>query len=366
MQRTYDKFFLWTVVSLVVFGFFIFTSAAMGLLAKDGASFSGVLFRQVFFGIIAGGLLLFGASKIDYRLWKKIAIPVFLLSFFLVLLVFVPGAGMEHGGAKRWVSVGSFSFQPSEFLKLGFIIYLSAWLSTRAKEIKSFTFGLVPFLIMIGFVGLVLALEPDIGTLIVIIMAGFFLFFIRGAKYREIGILFLVILAAAILLVLWKPYIFSRVAVFFDPSLDPQGAGWQIKQSLIAIGSGGIFGRGFGMSVQKFKYLPEPVGDSIFSVAAEEFGFIGSFILIVLFLVFFWRGLSISSRAPDSFGRLLAIGIVIIIVGQSFINIASMAGILPLTGLPLIFVSQGASAYLVTMFEVGILLNISKRLKRLR
>lgn len=358
--REYDKVFLWTTFTLIFVGFLIFISAAMGFATRNSVAFTDILLKQIFFGLILGSALYFIFAHIDYRIWKKLAVPALLISFFLTVLVFFPSIGFEHGGANRWIDLGFISFQPSELLKLGFIIYLSAWFSSRKEEVKSFKSGLLPFVIMVGLVGLILVLEPDFGTLIVIAISSAALFFVRGAQYKQIAVLFLISLVALSMLVMVKPYLVSRITVFLDPSFDPQGAGYQLKQSLIAIGSGGTFGRGFGMGVQKFKYLPEPMGDSIFSAAAEEFGFVGSASLIGLYLLLFWRGILIAKRAPDIFGRLLATGIIMLIIVQSFMNIASMIGFLPLTGLPLIFVSQGASAFIVAMAGIGILLNISK------
>ncbi|NOY35603.1 MAG: cell division protein FtsW, partial [bacterium] len=326
----------------------------------NNANFSSVILKQIGVGIGLGLIFLFLAYKIHYTKWKKFAVPIFIFSFLLTALVFVPMVGFEHGGAKRWLVFGPVSFQPSEFLKFGFILYLASWISSRKKEINSFKFGFIPFLIITGFVGVLLVLEPDLGTLGVIAITSLAMFFVGGGKFSQVAIA--VFLGMALLggLVLIKPHAMSRVMVFMDPSYDPQGIGYQLRQSMIAIGSGGISGRGFGMSVQKFNYLPEPIGDSVFAVFAEEFGFAGSLFLIGLFLLFLYRGLFIASRAPDSFSGLFAFGIVILIVTQSFINIGSMIGILPLTGLPLIFVSQGGSALVVTLAEIGILLNISK------
>lgn len=359
-RKKYDKVFLAAFLFLVLGGFLIFSSSAMGLLARDGASFYKILIKQFIVGFLAGGGALFLAYKIDYRNWKRFAIFIFIFSFLLSLLVFVPQLGFKHGGARRWIDLGFTSFQPSEFLKLGFIIYLSSWFSNHRKEVNSLKSGLIPFLLMIGSVGFLLAAEPDIGTLLVIVMSSVSIFYISGAGIKQILIFILVGLASFVALVFTKPYLMNRMMVFLNLSNDIQGIGYQLKQSLIAVGSGGLYGRGFGMSIQKFKYLPEPIGDSIFSVTAEEFGFLGSVVLIGAFLFFLYRGFLIASRAPDMFGRLLSVGIVVLIVGQSFVNIGAMIGILPLTGLPLIFVSQGSSAFIFAMIEVGILLNISK------
>jgi len=364
IRKKYDKIFLTSFLFLVLGGFLIFSSSAMGLIARDGASFYKILIKQFLIGFLLGGCALIVAYKIDYRNWKKFAVFIFVFSFFLSLLVFIPQLSFKHGGARRWIDLGFISFQPSEFLKLGFIIYLSSWLSNHKKEISSIKSGLVPFLLMIGAVGLLLVAEPDIGTLLVIVMSSVSIFYISGARIIQIIIFILAGLISFVALIFTKPYLMNRMLVFLSKTNDIQGIGYQLKQSLIAIGSGGLYGRGFGMSIQKFKYLPEPIGDSIFSVASEEFGFLGSFVLISTFLFFLYRGLLIAYHAPDIFGRLLATGIVILIVGQSFVNIGSMIGVLPLTGMPLIFVSQGSSAFIFAMIEVGILLNISKHSSR--
>ena len=358
--NSYDKTFAWITATLLVVGIFILASASLGLLSRNNASFSSVILKQVVFGVGLGLIFLFLAYKIHYEKWKKFAVPIFIFSFLLTALVFVPLFGFEHGGARRWLIFGPFSFQPSELLKFGFVLYLASWISSRRNEINSFKFGFIPFLIITGFVGVLLVLEPDIGTLGVIAMTSLAMFFVGGGKFSQVAIAIFLGMALLAGLVLVKPHAMSRIMVFMDSSYDPQGIGYQLRQSMIAIGSGGISGRGFGMSVQKFNYLPEPIGDSVFAVFAEEFGFVGSLFLMGLFLLFLYRGLFIASRAPDSFSGLLAFGIVILIVTQSFINIASMIGILPLTGLPLIFVSQGGSALVVTLAEIGILLNISK------
>jgi len=363
-RRKYDKIFFAAFLLLILGGFLIFSSSAMGLLSRDGASFYKILIKQFVAGFLLGGGTLFAAYKIDYRNWKKFAVFIFIFSFLLSLLVFVPELGFKHGGAKRWIDLGFTSFQPSEFLKLGFVVYLSSWLSSHKREVGSFRSGLIPFFLMIGAIGLLLIAEPDIGTFLVIILSSVSIFYIAGAGIKQILIFSVAGLVSFVALIFMKPYLMNRVMVFLKLSNDVQGIGYQLKQSFIAIGSGGLYGRGFGMSIQKFKYLPEPIGDSIFSVAAEEFGFIGSVVLIGAFLFFLYRGFLIASRAPDLFGRLLASGIAVLIVGQSLVNIGAMAGVLPLSGMPLIFVSQGSSAFIFAMIEVGILLNISKHSSR--
>ena len=317
--------------------------------------------RQIVIGLVGGGTLIFMTSHIPYPFWKKIALPFFLLTFLLALLVFSP-LGHMHGGARRWVLIFGQSFQPSEFLKFGFLVYLSSWLASRKEDISSFKFGLFPFLIIISFVGILLIMEPNMSTLLVIAFTALSLFYIAGGRFRQIATIFLIgaILITIAISFLHLQYLQDRIMVFLDPTHDPQNSGYQITQSLISFGSGGIFGRGFGMSIQKFNYLPEPTGDSIFAVIGEEFGFLGTVGLIGLFLLFLCRGLFVASKTNDNFGRLLGSGIAIMIVAQSFMNMAAMIGIFPLTGLPLLFISQGGSALAITLAEVGVLLNISK------
>lgn len=345
---------------MVLFGFFILASASLGPASQKASDFYRILGRQIIIGLVGGGMLLFITSRINYQNWRKIAVPIFLASFFLTILVFEPHIGFEFGGARRWLHFKSFFFQPSEFLKFGFLVYLSSWLTSRKKDIPSFKFGLAPFLIICGFVGFILFLEPNVSTFLVMAVTAVSLFLIAGGRFKQFAVLILIAAVALFLLVHIRPYLQPRVLVFLNSNYDPQGAGYQLRQSLIAFGSGGIFGKGFGMSTQKFSYLPQPIGDSIFAVVGEEFGFLGTAFVIGLFLLFLYRGLAIASRAPDIFGRLLGSGIVIMIVVQSLINMSAMTGILPLTGLPLLFISQGGSALALVLAEVGVLLNISK------
>lgn len=360
MRNAPDKIFLGTVIFLVFTGIFILASASMGLLARNGPDFLNTLFHQILFGIICGFAVLFVTSRINYKKWRKYALPFFIFTFLLTLLVFVPKLGLEYGGAKRWLSLGSFSFQPSEILKFGFIVYLSAWIVSRKSEIKSFKFGFIPFLLIIAFVSLVLILQKDIGTLGVFAITSLALFFLGGGRFSQVALLIVLGIGLLGILVCLEPYRINRIITFLNPSFDPTGIGYHLKQIFIALGSGGIFGRGFGMSVQKFNYLPEPIGDSIFAVFGEEFGFAGSLVLLGLFLFFLYRGFSIALHAPDDFGRLLGAGIAILIAVEALINIAAMVGILPLTGIPLVFVSKGGSSLAVTLAEVGVLLNISR------
>ncbi len=304
------------------------------------------------------GFLFFQAFP--YYLLKKFAVIFLLINIVLMVLVFIPSVGYEFNGAQRWINIKGFSFQPSEFLKLTLIIYLAALFENKRQEVKKFWTGLVPFTVIVGVVALLLILQPDIGTLGVISLAAIVLYFIAGAKIRHLLALTLVGLAGLILVIKMAPYRLARIAAFLDVTNDPLGISYQINQALIAIGSGGFFGAGLGYSRQKFNYLPEPIGDSVFAIAAEEMGFVGAFIIIFLFVLFAWRGYKIARKAPDMFGRLLASGIVSYIIIQAFINIGAISGLIPLTGIPLPFISYGGTAIVTALSAAGIVINISK------
>lgn len=361
MRKKADNILLGIVGFLLLGGIFTLASASLGLLLESGGSVARVVGKQIAYGFGIGGLLFAVTSTLRYRYWQKIALPFFLFAFGLSLLVFIPQIGFSAGGARRWIMLGPIFFQPSELLKFGFVVYLASWISTRQKILTTFRSGFLPFVVLIAAVGTVFVLQPDIGTFTVVMVAAIALFFIGGGRLRQLAFLILLGLIFLVLLSMLEPYRLSRIITFLHPSADLQGAGYHIRQALISLGSGGLWGRGFGMGRQKFNYLPEPTGDSIFAVLGEEFGFIGTIVLVIGFLAFAMRGLAISRQAPDNFGRLLGSGIVILITVQSFINIAAMINLVPLTGLPLIFISQGGSALAIALAQVGVLVNISKQ-----
>jgi cell division protein FtsW len=364
MTKGVDRFFLGLVLTILFVGLLVFLSASMGVLARNAEKFYGIIFNQLALGLLGGLLLMYLTSKINYKFWRKYAFWFFLGAIALALLVFVPGLGFRHGGALRWVSLGAVSFQPVEFLKIGFLIYFAGWLSWVKNRIENTRFGIVPFLILIGIVAAILLKQPDTKNFVLIVVAALAMFLLSGISWRYIlwiGLGLLLLLGA---LFATQPYLGKRLQTYLDPASDPQGASYQVQQSLIGIGSGGIWGRGYGQSVQKFSYLPEPQGDSIFAVIGEEFGFIGSALIVILFAFFGWRGLWIANRAPDVFARLLATGIVILITAQAFLNIASSIAVFPLTGVPLPLVSHGGTSLFVTLGAIGIVLNISKFLKK--
>lgn len=360
MKRTFDKPFLIAVIVLSVVGFFIFTSASLGLLVKNEARFTAIATNQFLFGICLGWAALFVTYKIPFTFWKKWSLVLFIVSILLTLLVFVPGLGMRHGGALRWISIGGFSFQPSEALKLGYIFYLGAFLAKHKQKLANPLFGLVPFCLISLVVAIILGLQPDNDTLLMTVLAGFSMFFIAGARKKDILILGLIAVIGLATIFATRPYVRERIMTFFNPGENALSSGYQIQQSMIAIGSGGLLGKGFGQSTQKFSFLPEPIGDSIFAVASEEFGFLGSVLIVGLFVFFAFRGLKIAKHSQDDFGRLITLGIVILIITGSFINISAMLGIIPLSGTPLLFISHGGSALFITLAMTGIVLNVSK------
>jgi len=361
IKKKSDSFILIIISILLLIGFFTLASASLGAAAKKGMLDYRPLLKQLILGGGGGIILFFITSRINYKKWQTLALPIFLSAFFLTLLIWVPNLGFEHGGAKRWLSFSSFTFQPAEFLKFAFVVYISSWLAKRQqKEIKSFKTGLFPFLLIMALTGFTLIIQPDLGTLGVICFTGGFLFLLAGGKFFQIGTALFLGTAALILLIFLQPYRMERVKVFVNESYDNLGEGYQVSQAKIALGSGGLFGKGFGEGLSKFNYLPEATGDSIFAVIGEEFGFIGTVLIVVLFILFLYRCFYISLKTPSPFGRLLISGIAILIITQAFVNMYAIVGLIPLTGVPLIFISQGGSALALALAEIGIIANISK------
>jgi len=355
-----DSLLLWLTITLVVVGFLIFISASLGLYAQQDLSLMAMATHQLLLGVFGGLLAMWGLSRVPYTFWKKAALPLFILSAVLTALVFVPSLGYSHGGATRWIDLGFFSFQPVEFLKIGFVFCFAAWCSHADKKVGTLLYGVLPFTIMVLIIGVILLLQPDTGSLLVIGLTAVAMFIIAGARWTHIVSIAGAGAAGLAVLAYVRPYIKERLLTFLNPATDPFGAGYQIKQSLIAVGSGKWFGRGVGQSVQKFNFVPEPVGDSIFAVFAEEWGFVGALALIGLFIAFTLRGYKIAADHTDTFGQLLVIGLITLIAAQSFVNIGAMIGLLPLTGLPLIFVSHGGTALFTALASIGIVLNVSR------
>ncbi len=360
MRQRIDKPLAFLIALLVLGGCMIFVSAAFGILGRGFSSITSVAFNHLALGVGCGTTLLLIALTINYRHWRTYAPYMYALALLGMLLVFVPNLGFAHGGGQRWIIIFGVSFQPSEFLKLAAILIAAAYYSAIRAKTETFTWGVGGLVAILLAPIILLVLQPDIGTLGIICISVFSVFFAAGARGRDIAIIVCIALVSLAALAYFKPHVEDRIVTFFYPAQNQQAEGYQITQSLIAIGSGQIFGRGFGQSVQKFTYLPEPMGDSIFAVAGEELGFIGASIIVLLFLALALRGYVVAARTNDMFGGLLAVGISTYLAGEAFINIAAMLGLAPLTGVPLTFVSQGGSAMLISLASAGILLNISR------
>src|SRR3989344_2080097 len=361
-----DTLLIIIFAALVLSGALMFSSAAVGLLARGATNISGVVFNHFALGIGVGLIALRAGFSLDYRLWRTLAPYLFAFALLATALVFIPGVGFEQAGGRRWLDLGFATFQPAELLKLGAVVMAAALFATLREETASWK-GLAAFCGLCAIPAFLLALQPDFGTLGIIVVSVFAVAIAAGVRLRDIALISVVGIASLVLLSFTPKYAYvsDRIATFINPAAQSaQGEGYQIRQSLIAIGSGGLTGRGLGQGIQKFTYLPEPMGDSIFAVVAEELGFIGGSIMVVLFLILGLRGYGLAARAPDLFGGLFAVGISTYLVGEAFINIAAMLGLAPLTGIPLTFISQGGSAMLVSLGSAGILLNISRHQKK--
>jgi cell division protein FtsW len=346
--------------ALVIFGLFLLTSASAPVgYDRFGDSYFFIK-RQLAFGILPGVLLFFFFAKVDYHAALRLAIPIFIGANILLALVFIPGIGDSFDtGARSWVRIGQFSFQPAEIAKISLIIFLAAWIAKRSDLTDAMS-GFLPIVIT-GSLPIVLTLlQPDIGTSIVLFSILFGVLFVGGARLAHLLGLAGVGVIGFTILIFVAPYRLARLTTFLHPELDPQGVGYQINQASLAIGSGGLFGLGLGRSRQKYQYLPEVHADSIFAVIAEEMGLVVTLAFLALLAFIAYRGLAIARRAEDASGRLLAAGIVIWFLSQSFFNIGAMVGILPLTGLPLPFVSHGGTALMTALAGAGMLLNVSK------
>ncbi|MEK7535404.1 MAG: putative peptidoglycan glycosyltransferase FtsW [Patescibacteria group bacterium] len=354
-----DKVLLGIIALLIISGLFIFISASFGLLTREGASWKSVLFSQFVFGLCGGlalGLLAYIVPIIKIR---KYSFYILIIAIILCTLVFVPGLGLNTGGAARWILIAGISFQPSELLKIALIIFISAWAAGEGNSIKTFKYGLLPFTGIMALVGLLMLAEPDTGTYLIMFASSLSIFISAGGRIRHIAYLIGVAVLLVGILALVRPYVRERISTYLNPGDDPLGSSYQVRQSLLAIGSGKVTGRGFGQSVQKFQYLPEPTGDSIFAVLGEEFGFMGTIFILLLFISLALRGFKIASRTPNKMSRLLVVGIVTMITSQAFFHIGAMLGMLPLTGVPLPLVSHGGTAYVFTLASLGLLLQIS-------
>ncbi|MDQ0206444.1 stage V sporulation protein E [Alkalicoccobacillus murimartini] len=354
-----DAILLLTTLTLLCIGVIMVYSASAAWAAYrfDDAFF--FLKRQMFFAGVGVALMLF-IMRVEYWTWRSYAKLILLVCFILLILVLVPGVGLVRGGARSWLGVGAFSIQPSEFMKMGMVIFLAKYLSENQKKIVTFKKGLLPnlALVMTGF-GLIM-LQPDLGTGAVMVGTCVVMIFVAGARISHFAWLGVVGLAGFVGLIASAPYRIKRITSFLDPWSDPLGSGFQIIQSLYAIGPGGLMGMGFGESRQKYFYLPEPQTDFIFAILSEELGFIGGCLVLALFGVLLWRGIRAALAAPDLFGSLLAAGVVTMIAIQVMINVGVVSGLMPVTGITLPLLSYGGSSLTLMLVSIGLLLNISR------
>lgn len=357
---SHEPFFLFVVFSLLVGGLFLLSSASVAISQRLYGSISYMAYRQAFAALV-GIAGFFVVQLIPYKIWKRAALPVMIGALILLGLVFVPGIGIELQGAHRWIRLPSFTFQPSEIAKLALVIFLAWWLDKKRDSIASLKYGLAPFLVIMGVVGGLVVFEPDLGTFGVMALTGLLMFFVAGGRPLHVGLLVVLGILGVLILSQVAPYRLDRINVFLNPDLDPQGIGYQMRQASIAIGSGGFWGVGYGGSRQKYNYLPEPVGDSVFAIVAEEFGLLGGAAVTLLFLLLLWRGMLIAKYSPDMFSKLLVAGIVSSVVLQAFINMGSISGLLPLTGIPLPFISYGGTSLAITLASLGIVYQVAKQ-----
>ncbi len=355
MKSSKFSLFLFPIV-LTLFGLlFVFEASSVNGFSNFGDSFHFFKLQALWMGISVAAMIFF--AYFDYRRLYYLSFPLLLTTIILLVLVLIPGVGTTSGGARRWIDLGIINFQPTEVAKFSIIVYLSSWFIT--KEHKRF----FSFIALLSLMVLLILLQPDMGTAIIVFSIGIILYFLAGIQLAYLIIFVPIALLAFIFLIKISPYRFKRITAFLNPATDPLGIGYHINQILISLSNGGLLGQGFGASRQKYLFLPEAHTDSIFAIIAEEFGFIGSFLLIFAFFVFIYKIYEVATNAPDKFGKLLAGGIFAYFGLQLLINLAGMVNLLPLTGVPLPFISYGGSNLFVSFSLMGILLNISSKSK---
>ncbi len=355
-----DYFFFAIVLILTIFGLAMLASASSNL-GKTGFNNSYYyLEHQILYGLSFGLVGFFIGYYVYYGNWKKIAFVALLVSLAALVLVFTP-LGLVARNTSRWLRLGPLSFQPAELMKLTFLVYLAAWLANpKLKRATDFQSGFLPFIILSGVIAGLLILQPATSTVVILLCSALVVYFMSGAPMKYILLIVVCAVLAIGLVIYVTPYRRARILGFLDQSADTQGTNYQLNQSLIAIGAGGVTGVGYGQSAVKSGYLPTPIDDSIFAVVAEELGFVGAGLLIALFALFAIRLFWLARRTSDRFGRLLLIGFGTVITLQAFVNMAATSGLIPLTGVPLPFVSYGGTALAVFLTMSGIALNVSK------
>jgi cell division protein FtsW len=358
-KLTPDLWLFGLVVALVSIGVVMVYSASAIMAADRFRDPLHFLKRQGMWVILGMGAMWAG-MLFDYRRLERLVVPLLAASFVLLVLVLVPPFGQEVNGTRRWLRLGPVSFQPVELAKLSLLLYLASFLARRGEVMGSFGRGLLPLLLVAGGMAGLTLLQPDMGNAMVLVILTLALAFLGGARVMHMGLIAGAALPLCAAAIAMKPYRLRRMVAFMNPWNDPQGSGFQIIQSFLALGSGGWLGRGLGESKQKLFYLPEAHTDFIFAIIGEEFGILGSAIMVVLFTLFVWRGLRIGLRAPEAFGSFLALGLTVMLATQTIVNLGVVTGSLPTKGLPLPFISFGGSALTMALFSTGVLLNISQ------
>lgn len=360
-----DWYLIGAIFVLIVLGLVIMASAGVALGWQKHQDAYWHLKHQLISGVIPGLIAFTFFWFFDYRKLEKYAAPMLFISIGLLVLVLIPGIGVSYNGSSAWINIfGLTSLQPSEVVKLSFLIYLAAWLAKKQEHhIKDMNYGFIPFMVVLAVIAGLLRLEPDTGTMIIIVIMSLSVYFAAGGSFIHLTWLGISGFLGLLALISMNPngYQTKRLTTFLHPELDPRGIGYHINQALLAIGSGGWFGRGYGHSRQKFSYLPEPVGDSIFAVTAEELGFVMTTAIMTIYIYVAVRGFKLAMRVEDQFGRLLVVGIIVWFTIQAFVNIGAIMGVMPLTGIPLPFISYGGTAMVVSLAATGILANISKQ-----
>ena len=351
---------LLAVIALVAIGIVMVYSASSvrSYLGSSDPAAQGV--EQMIWAALGLPAMLI-AARIDFRHLRYLAIPFYIVTLALLVAVLIPGIGSEFNGSRRWLVIpGVGTLQPAEFAKLAIVLYLAHWLDRRGREVRSFWNGLVPFAMLVAPGFFLIAVEPDLGTAGVYVVVAVSIFFMAGANLLYLGAIMGAVLASAWLMINATSYQLERVQTFLDPFRDPLGSGYNTIQALLALGLGGLTGLGLGESRQKFLYLPAPSTDFIFAIIGEEWGLVGTLTVVALFVVIAFHGYRIAINAPDTFSGLVACGITTWLVVQACINMMVVTALLPVTGIPLPFISAGGSALTINLVAVGILLSISR------
>ncbi len=359
-QKLAPDMWLFSVAVVLLSTGVVMVYSASAIVAADRFHDPYFFLKKQLFWALLGSACLWLMLRLDYRRLEGAVLPLLVVAGLLLILVLIPPIGQAINGTRRWIRLGPVSFQPAELAKLALVVYLAAFLAKKRDVLGDFRRGLLPPLAVAGALAALVLAQPDLGNCLTLITLTITLLFLAGGRLKHLGFVLLPALPLTVFAVWAAPYRLRRITAFLDPWADPRGSGFQIIQSWLALGNGGVLGQGIGASKQKLFYLPEAHTDFIFAIIGEELGFLGAAAIVALFVVLVWRGLRIGLRAPDPFGAYLALGITVLIATQTLVNLGVVTGTLPTKGLPLPFISFGGSALLVTMLSTGVLLNISQ------